>query len=194
MEAIKLVIGHRSKPLKIQETRWKPSNWSLVTAERMFRTHTAPSFALNPDNGDPTSVRFTDETIASHDIDLAEVVKFQKFYPFESSLREAAAATVSSTKSQYPTKSGNKDRISSLPDELLSHFLPSKYAGGTTILSTRWRYPWTSAPALDFDDTSKLAPSTSPARYLRKSKSFLDFAGRVLTISNLFIDSPLGIH
>ncbi|KAB5513661.1 hypothetical protein DKX38_027567 [Salix brachista] len=29
MEAIKLVIGHRSIPLTIQETRWKPSNWSL---------------------------------------------------------------------------------------------------------------------------------------------------------------------
>ncbi|KAI8552775.1 hypothetical protein RHMOL_Rhmol06G0293900 [Rhododendron molle] len=48
------------------------------------------------------------------------------------------------------------DRISKLPDSVLCHilsFLPTKYAVGTSILSTRWQYLWTSVATLDFNDS-----------------------------------------
>uniref|UniRef100_A0A803N599 F-box domain-containing protein n=1 Tax=Chenopodium quinoa TaxID=63459 RepID=A0A803N599_CHEQI len=46
------------------------------------------------------------------------------------------------------------DRISDLPNHILCHilsFLPTKYAVGTSVLSTRWRYLWTSVPVFNFD-------------------------------------------
>ncbi|CAO2833512.1 unnamed protein product [Amaranthus hypochondriacus] len=46
------------------------------------------------------------------------------------------------------------DRISGLPDEILCHilsFIPTKYAVATSVLSTRWKYLWTSVPVLNFD-------------------------------------------
>ncbi|XP_076933974.1 putative F-box/FBD/LRR-repeat protein At2g05300 [Bidens hawaiensis] len=48
------------------------------------------------------------------------------------------------------------DRLSVLPDEILSHILslmPTKFAVRTSILSKRWRYTWTLVTNLDFDDT-----------------------------------------
>lgn len=48
------------------------------------------------------------------------------------------------------------DRISKLPDSVLCHilsFLPTKYAVGTSILSTRWQYIWISVATLDFNDS-----------------------------------------
>ncbi|KAI3764209.1 hypothetical protein L2E82_14213 [Cichorium intybus] len=50
---------------------------------------------------------------------------------------------------------GNVDRLSSLPEELLSHILslmPTKFAVRTSTLSKRWRYHWTFVTNLDFDD------------------------------------------
>ncbi|XVF39303.1 hypothetical protein PTKIN_Ptkin01aG0023900 [Pterospermum kingtungense] len=47
------------------------------------------------------------------------------------------------------------DRLSCLPDSVLSHilsFLPTRYAIRTSILSTRWRYLYTSVTTLDFYD------------------------------------------
>ncbi|XP_078181311.1 F-box/LRR-repeat protein At3g59200-like [Carex rostrata] len=46
------------------------------------------------------------------------------------------------------------DRISSLPDDVLTHvlsFLSAKYAVQTCILSKRWRSTWASVPVLKFD-------------------------------------------
>ncbi|CAL1397273.1 unnamed protein product [Linum trigynum] len=46
------------------------------------------------------------------------------------------------------------DRLSSLPDEILSHilsFLKTKYAVGTAVLSRRWKDLWTRVSNLDLD-------------------------------------------
>ncbi|KAI3728233.1 hypothetical protein L6452_16866 [Arctium lappa] len=48
----------------------------------------------------------------------------------------------------------NKDRLSSLPDELIHQILScidSKYAVQTCLLSSRWKLLWTSTPCLNFD-------------------------------------------
>ncbi|CAJ2639072.1 F-box/FBD/LRR-repeat protein At4g00160-like [Trifolium pratense] len=47
------------------------------------------------------------------------------------------------------------DRISELPDPILSHilsFIPTKLAATTSILSKRWKSVWHSVLTLDFDD------------------------------------------
>ncbi|KAF5757133.1 putative F-box domain, leucine-rich repeat domain superfamily, F-box-like domain superfamily [Helianthus annuus] len=49
----------------------------------------------------------------------------------------------------------DEDRLSSLPEEVVSHILslmPTKFAVRTSILSWRWRYSWMSVTNLDFDD------------------------------------------
>ncbi|KAH7856556.1 hypothetical protein Vadar_002767 [Vaccinium darrowii] len=48
-----------------------------------------------------------------------------------------------------------EDRISNLSKNLISHILsllPTKYAVRTGILSTKWKWMWTSISNLDFDD------------------------------------------
>ncbi|KAL5993058.1 hypothetical protein ACLOJK_013978 [Asimina triloba] len=55
-----------------------------------------------------------------------------------------------------------RDRISSLPDDILCHilyFLPLKPAARTSILSKRWKTLWTYVRALDFGSESDL-PTT----------------------------------
>ncbi|XP_059670938.1 F-box/FBD/LRR-repeat protein At5g22660-like [Cornus florida] len=71
------------------------------------------------------------------------------------------------------------DRISSLPDSLLVHslsFLPTKYAVGTSVLSSRWKCLWASVPNLDFDANLHLDLSSS---------DFMNFIERVLLNHNL---------
>ncbi|KAM7472587.1 hypothetical protein LguiA_010770 [Lonicera macranthoides] len=92
--------------------------------------------------------------------------------------------------SKRPKLSGSEDsiavidRISTLPDSLLSHilsFLPTKYAVRTSILSTRWKYLWASITNLDFDDGTfvhyKLIEETD-----RKHTLFMLFVYRVLLL------------
>ncbi|CAA0808517.1 Putative FBD-associated F-box protein [Striga hermonthica] len=45
------------------------------------------------------------------------------------------------------------DRLSSLPDEVISHilsFLPTMWSVATSILGKRWRFLWAHVPCLDF--------------------------------------------
>ncbi|XP_074340401.1 F-box/FBD/LRR-repeat protein At4g26340-like isoform X1 [Apium graveolens] len=76
----------------------------------------------------------------------------------------------------------NEDRISNLPDGVLSlvlSFLPTKSAVGTTILSKRWNYLWTSVKNLDFDSSSVVYRS-SYVSYDEFLNSFVKFVERVL--------------
>lgn len=53
------------------------------------------------------------------------------------------------------TSEDNEDRISDLPDRVLTHILsliPTKYAVLTSVLSSRWSHLWTSIHNLNFDD------------------------------------------
>lgn len=81
------------------------------------------------------------------------------------------------------------DRLSGLSDKILCHilsFLPSKYTVGTSILSTRWRYLWTSAPVLDFDDSLRLYNDTANDNQEGKL-SFINFVHRASTGSFTYI-------
>ncbi|CAH8269112.1 unnamed protein product [Arabidopsis lyrata] len=71
------------------------------------------------------------------------------------------------------------DRISSLPDGVLSHilsFLPLKKAARTSVLSKRWRILFAFTPNLDLDGNEV------------SGQSFMDFVDRVLTVSG---NSPI---
>lgn len=75
-----------------------------------------------------------------------------------------------------------EDRISSLPDSLLTHilsFLPdTKSAVRTSILSNRWRYVFASLPNLDFDDLVSHKLSTN----------FSNFVDRLISMRNVDLD------
>ncbi|KAF5782338.1 putative F-box domain, leucine-rich repeat domain superfamily, F-box-like domain superfamily [Helianthus annuus] len=60
------------------------------------------------------------------------------------------------------------DRLSSLPDDLILKtlsFIDTKHAIRTSVLSSRWKYIWTSTPRLDF--------STRDFRTLAKFSKFV---------------------
>ncbi|XP_028079079.1 FBD-associated F-box protein At2g26860-like [Camellia sinensis] len=70
--------------------------------------------------------------------------------------------------------SKEKDRISNLPDEILSHilcFMPTKYAARTSLLSTRWKSIWTSVHIIDLYSNEQ-------------SSGFVDFVDRLLLLRN----------
>ncbi|XP_074305354.1 F-box/LRR-repeat protein At3g59190-like [Silene latifolia] len=71
------------------------------------------------------------------------------------------------------------DRITSLPEELLSHllsFLPTRCAVRTSTLSTRWRYLFTLTTSLSFDDAPcfGLPGRNEVIEATRKFKLFVD--------------------
>ncbi|KAF9589073.1 hypothetical protein IFM89_018804 [Coptis chinensis] len=71
-----------------------------------------------------------------------------------------------------------KDRFSNLPNTLMQYILsliPTKDAVATSILSTRWKYLWTSLPNLIFDDS---IADEDPV----EKKKFVDFVDRVLNL------------
>lgn len=79
------------------------------------------------------------------------------------------------------------DRISTLPKPLLSHILsllPTKYAVATSVLSTRWKFLWTSITNLNFDDESGYKYTKEVVNM--KRQKFTQFVNRVL----LLLDSP----
>ncbi|KAL7250632.1 hypothetical protein ACSBR1_012620 [Camellia fascicularis] len=76
--------------------------------------------------------------------------------------------------------SKEKDRISNLPDEILSHilcFMPTKYAARTSLLSTRWKSIWTSVHIIDLC-------SFSERGHNEQSSGFMDSVDRLLLLRN----------
>ncbi|KAK9706665.1 hypothetical protein RND81_07G143200 [Saponaria officinalis] len=76
------------------------------------------------------------------------------------------------------------NRISRLPDELLSHilsFLPTRCAVSTSILSTRWRYLFTLTACLSFDDTPCFGhPNRN--EIIEATRRFKEFVNKVLDL------------
>ncbi|KAF9599292.1 hypothetical protein IFM89_036590 [Coptis chinensis] len=80
--------------------------------------------------------------------------------------------------SEEQSVSEGKDRFSSLPSTLLQYilsFIPTKEVVATSILSTRWKYLWTSHPNLIFDEG---IADEDPV----EKKKFVDFVDWVLTL------------
>ncbi|XP_028107784.1 putative F-box/FBD/LRR-repeat protein At5g22670 isoform X2 [Camellia sinensis] len=86
--------------------------------------------------------------------------------------------------SKKKANGNGEDRISTLPDPLLVHilsFLPTKYAVGTSVLSSRWKHIWASVPNLDFNEWEIFSPFA-----LRKHHfSFMNFINRVFFFHDL---------
>ncbi|KAF9590673.1 hypothetical protein IFM89_036165 [Coptis chinensis] len=77
-----------------------------------------------------------------------------------------------------------RDRLSSLPGKILHHilsFLPTKYAVGTSILSTSWRYIWTSVPILDICDHLLFSNERTSGDPI-VMRNFMNFVDRVLLL------------
>ncbi|KAF5181287.1 F-box protein [Thalictrum thalictroides] len=77
----------------------------------------------------------------------------------------------------------NGDRISCLPEGVLLHilsFLPTKFAVGTSILSTKWRYLWISLPILDFCDDLLCSTKSTSEDQNDTQVNFMNFVDRVL--------------
>ncbi|XP_059660743.1 putative FBD-associated F-box protein At5g56410 isoform X2 [Cornus florida] len=89
-------------------------------------------------------------------------------------------------------KESGVDRISNLPSSVMGHilsFLPTKYAVATSVLSTKWKYLWTSLTTLDHDDELLLVsfgPRNSTKQKIQEM-SFIKFVYRVfmLNVSDL---------
>ncbi|CAL1385565.1 unnamed protein product [Linum trigynum] len=86
----------------------------------------------------------------------------------------------------------DEDRLSSLPDQVLSHilsFMETKYAVGTAVLSRRWEDLWTRVSILDLDsrliyeslnkEEEELEPA-SEAVLERRESEFCRFVDKVL--------------
>lgn len=77
-----------------------------------------------------------------------------------------------------------EDRISNLPDPILTHilsFLPTKSAVGTTVLSKIWKSPFVSLPNLDFNDTVCIYRDIFGGDS-RQKVSFMNFVDRILML------------
>ncbi|XP_027060770.1 uncharacterized protein LOC113771486 [Coffea eugenioides] len=85
---------------------------------------------------------------------------------------------------------GKKDRISQLPESILSHILsrlPTEDAVRTSGLSRKWEYKWTSIYNLTFDDGKRFRYSPRRRKWKRqkqpKKTDFMNFVDRVLALS-----------
>ncbi|PIA41495.1 hypothetical protein AQUCO_02200129v1 [Aquilegia coerulea] len=70
-----------------------------------------------------------------------------------------------------------------LPEAVLLHilsFLPTKFAVGTSILSTKWRYLWISIPILDFCDHLLFSTKSTSEGQNDTQLTFMNFVDRVL--------------
>lgn len=99
-------------------------------------------------------------------------------------MADSASSTSSKRQKTRTLRCNDQDRISRLPDGILSHilsFLPTKYAALTRILSNRWQSVWASVPNLDFDDSHLFNPdSQNPCPEI----CFVNFVTRVLLLRN----------
>ncbi|KAI8011185.1 F-box/LRR-repeat protein [Camellia lanceoleosa] len=81
-----------------------------------------------------------------------------------------------------------EDRINNLPESILCHILsklPTKFAAGTTILSTKWNNIFASIPnpTIDIDDSLLLNPHNNAT-----NSNFINFVNHLFTVT--LIDVP----
>ncbi|XP_026423579.1 F-box/FBD/LRR-repeat protein At2g26030-like [Papaver somniferum] len=76
------------------------------------------------------------------------------------------------------------DRISELPEPLIHHifsFLPIKSVVSTSVLSTKWRYIWTSIPSIDLRVWKSTSTNPCTSIYQEEVNRFMGFVDRLLS-------------
>ncbi|CAI9088303.1 OLC1v1022603C1 [Oldenlandia corymbosa var. corymbosa] len=118
----------------------------------------------------------------------ASATNQSKTYPFEVIFLDCKGIKCMADKQHI-----DEERISKLPDEILSRilsYLPLKEAGRTSILSKRWKRVWTLAPDLDFNGFTTLCKSLTGEGYndrmIRERPKFVNFRKDVSRLSCFF--------
>ncbi|KAI3753916.1 hypothetical protein L2E82_25981 [Cichorium intybus] len=111
-------------------------------------------------------------------------------------IRKSKRLTMSKNRGHKQHKIKHIDHISNLPDCILHHilsFMPTKEVVKTSVLSTRWKSLWASAPNIDFDDTlfsdtnidlydAFIWDTKNHDQHLPDVTSFMNFLERVLML------------
>ncbi|GMQ07295.1 hypothetical protein CsSME_00051548 [Camellia sinensis var. sinensis] len=90
--------------------------------------------------------------------------------------------------------SNGKDRISNLTESILCHILsklPTKFAAGTTILSTKWNNLFASIPnpTIDIDDSLLLNPHNNTT-----NSNFINFMNHLFTVTLMDVPTIHKLH
>ncbi|KAK6921465.1 F-box domain [Dillenia turbinata] len=88
-----------------------------------------------------------------------------------------ANSKITSQGNPIPNDAEEEDRISKLPDAILTQILsrlPTELSVSTSVLSSRWRYVWTSVPDLVFEF----------GEAIQRDPRFINFVDRILALHN----------
>ena len=90
--------------------------------------------------------------------------------------------------SKIANPGNEEDRISKLPDSILVHtlsFLETKYAVGTSILSSRWKHLWASTPDLRFYYSTRFGRDPLKEHHRISLMNFIDRLFLFLDLSSI---------
>lgn len=108
-------------------------------------------------------------------------------------VRKMSGSYIYSSKQKHSKRTKSEDRISKLPESLIScilSFLPTKDAVRTSVLSKTWVYRWTTITKLDINDNLFF----SRKKRSRGKQNFVNFVYRALLLTTASSFSLVLVH